>query len=102
MPNEGISKESSQNKGEGGALPSKANQSAVVNAAENKEQPTGEVSVGMLAAIQKHRLHRTGFSFYPKTGPMFISDWQYTPTPCRGAFVKKALVGKIFSLKKLR
>ena len=56
----------------------------------------------VLGMIQKHRLHWTGFSFHPKCGPMVISDWKYTPTPCWGAFVKEVLAGKQFTLKKMR
>lgn len=33
---------------------------------------------------------------------MVISDWQYTPTPYWGAFVKDALSGKQFELKRMR
>jgi endoglucanase len=33
---------------------------------------------------------------------MAILDWQYTPTPYWGAFVKDALSGKQFELKKMR
>jgi hypothetical protein len=33
---------------------------------------------------------------------MVISDWQYTPTPYWGAFVKDALAGKAFEMKKVR
>jgi hypothetical protein len=56
----------------------------------------------VIALIQRHRLHWTGFSFHPKCGPMVISDWNYTPTPYWGVFVKEALLGKAFELKKLR
>ena len=56
----------------------------------------------MLGLIQKHKLNWTGFSFHPKCGPMVISDWQYTPTPYWGAFVKEALAGKQFEVKKMR
>jgi hypothetical protein len=56
----------------------------------------------ILGLIQKHRLHWTGFSFHPKAAPTIISDWQYTPTPHWGEFVKDALAGKQFELKKLR
>ena len=56
----------------------------------------------VLGMIQKHRLHWTGFSFHPKCAPMVIADWDYTPTPYWGAFVKEALSGKLFETKKLR
>jgi hypothetical protein len=56
----------------------------------------------MLAVIQKYKLNWTGFSFHPKCGPMVISDWNYTPTPYWGVFVKEALAGKQFELQKMR
>ena len=55
-----------------------------------------------MAAIQKHKLNWTGFSFHPKCGPNAISDWSYTPTPFWGAYVKEALSGKQFELQKMR
>jgi endoglucanase len=56
----------------------------------------------MLGLIQKHKLNWTGFSFHPKCGPMVILDWQYTPTPYWGVFVKQALEGKPFEMKSMR
>ncbi len=56
----------------------------------------------MLGLIQKHKLNWTGFSFHPKCGPMVILDWQYTPTPYWGVYVKEALSGKAFELKSMR
>lgn len=56
----------------------------------------------VLGMIQKQRLHWTGFSFHPRCGPMVISDWDYTPTPYWGVFVKAALSGKHFETKKIR
>ena len=52
--------------------------------------------------IQKYRLNWTGFSFHPTCGPNVISDWDYTPTPHWGIFVKDALSGKQFELTKMR
>ena len=44
-----------------------------------------------------------GFQFsHPHCGPMVISDWDYTPTRYWGVFVKDALSGKQFELKKMR
>jgi hypothetical protein len=56
----------------------------------------------MLGFIQQHKLHWTGFSFHPKCGPNAISDWNYTPTPYWGVYVKAALGGERFELKKRR
>jgi endoglucanase len=56
----------------------------------------------MLGLIQKHKLNWTAFSFHPKATPVMIKGWDYEPTPFWGAFVKEALSGKSFELKKLR
>jgi len=55
----------------------------------------------VLAMIQKYKLHWTGFSFHPTCGPSVISDWQYTPTPYWGTYVKAALAGKQYTLTQL-
>jgi hypothetical protein len=56
----------------------------------------------MLGLIQKHRFNWTAWSFHPRTTPVLISDWNFTPTPFWGAFVKEALAGRQFELKRLR
>ncbi len=56
----------------------------------------------MLGFIQKHRLHWTAFSFHPKAAPTILTGWDYTPTPEWGTFVKRALAGEKFELKRLR
>ena len=56
----------------------------------------------MLGLIQKYKLNWTGFSFHTKCGPPVISDWNYTPTPYWGVFVKRALAGETFDMKKMR
>ena len=73
-----------------------------------QEQRYEAVGVGsawpadMIGLIQKYKLNWTGFSFHPKCGPMVIQDWKYTPTAYWGVFVKEALAGKQFELKKMR
>lgn len=71
-------------------------------AVRTEDLSSGEWPRDMLGLIQKHRLHWTGFSFHPKAAPMIILDWDYTPTPYWGTFVKEALAGKAFELKRLR
>jgi hypothetical protein len=56
----------------------------------------------VLGMIQQHELNWTAFSFHPKSAPMVIADWQYTPTPYWGAFAKDALAGKRFETVKMR
>ncbi len=56
----------------------------------------------MLGFIQQHKLHWTAWCLHPAATPLLISDWNYTPTPYWGAFVKEALSGKQFEFKKVR
>lgn len=49
-----------------------------------------------LAFIQKHRFSYTAWCFHPTASPCIISDWNYTPTPYWGAFVRAALRGARF------
>ena len=68
-------------------------------------EPVGPESAwppDMIGLIQKYKLNWTAFSFHPTMGPRVVSDWNYTPTPCWGVFVKDALAGKQFELKKIR
>ncbi len=50
----------------------------------------------MLNCIQEHRLNWTAWCFHPKASPRLLLDWEYTPTPFWGVFVKEALAGKKF------
>lgn len=68
---------------------------------ERQEDPFTWVP-DMLGVIQKHRLHWTAWCFHPKSTPRVLLDWDYTPTPFWGEFVKKALGGKLFETKRLR
>ena len=56
----------------------------------------------LLGMIQKHKLHWTAWSFHPKAAPKIISNWQYEPTPFWGDYVKSALGGREYELKKPR
>jgi endoglucanase len=56
----------------------------------------------MLGVIQKYKLNWTAWCFHPSAGPCVIQDWNYTPTPYWGKYVKEALYGKQFELKKMR
>lgn len=56
----------------------------------------------ILACIQKNKLHWTAWSFHPGASPCVISNWDYTPTPYWGAFVRAALRGARFESDRLR
>lgn len=47
----------------------------------------------MIGFIQANRLHWTAWSFHPRATPRVIGDWDFTPTPFWGAFVRAALRG---------
>ncbi len=45
----------------------------------------------VLAYINGHQFSWTAWSFHPSARPSVIADWNYTPTPYWGAFVKASL-----------
>ena len=50
----------------------------------------------VLQAIQDHNWSFTAWDLHPTAGPTLISDWDYTPTPEFGVYVKELLVtGKL-------
>ncbi len=69
---------------------------------EKQRYPLDGWAEDVLGMLQKHKLHWTGFSFHPRCGPMVIKDWNYTPTDYWGVYVKDALAGKQFEMKKMR
>ena len=69
--------------------------------AEAQEDPYTWVP-DALAMIQKYHLNYTAFSLHPRSTPVLISDWDYTPTPFWGVFAKDALHGKQFTLTRMR
>lgn len=56
----------------------------------------------MLGFIQKEHIHWTGWCLHPKAAPCLIVNWDYEPTPYWGAFVKRALSGERFGMKRMR
>lgn len=49
----------------------------------------------VLQALQEHQWHWTAWDLHPAAGPSLISDWEYTPTPGFGRWVKQALLGTL-------
>ncbi len=49
----------------------------------------------MLHELQTHHWNWTAWCLHPAASPCLISDWNYTPTPYFGAFVKEALLGTL-------
>lgn len=56
----------------------------------------------MFAFIQKHKLHWSAWSFHTGASPCVISDWNFTPTPYWGTFVRSALRGAKFTSDRVR
>jgi hypothetical protein len=46
----------------------------------------------MLAVLEAHGWNWTAWDFHPTAWPCLISDWNYTPTPESGVWVKRALM----------
>jgi len=49
----------------------------------------------VLQVIQDRNWSWTAWDFHPQAGPTLISDWNYTPTPDFGVFVKQMLAGTL-------
>lgn len=56
----------------------------------------------ILGFIQQHKLHWTAWSFHTDATPRLLADWQYTPTPFFGAWVRGALLGARFQMTHMR
>ena len=57
-------------------------------------RPPGEQWVRqVLQALQDHDWNWTAWDLHPAAGPRLISDWNYTPTPTFGKWVKQELAG---------
>jgi len=69
--------------------------------AKNQEDPYTWMP-DALGLLQKYHLNWTAFCMHPKAWPTLIENWDYTPTADFGVFVKDALAGKQFDLKKMR
>jgi hypothetical protein len=88
--------------GEVGAPPDWKSVDFIPEAARTEDLRSGDWPRDVLGMIQAEGLHWTAFSFHPKATPVVISDWDYTPTPYWGAFVKEALSGRRFEMKRMR
>ena len=49
----------------------------------------------VLQIMHDHNWNWTAWDMHPSAGPCLISDWNYTPTPYYGIFVKEALLGTL-------
>ena len=69
--------------------------------AEDQEDPN-TFCPDMLGFIQEHKLHWTGWCMHTGATPRLLLDWNYTPTPFWGAYVRRALAGERFPVSRLR
>jgi endoglucanase len=49
----------------------------------------------VMQAIEEHQWSYTAWDFHPRAGPTLIADWDYSPTPRFGVFVKQMLDGTL-------
>jgi hypothetical protein len=59
-------------------------------------KPTGDDwLLHVMQVIQDRKWSWTAWDFHPQAGPTLISDWNYTPTPDFGVFVKQMIAGTL-------
>jgi endoglucanase len=61
----------------------------------SKMAPDDNWLLHVLQAIEAHQWSYTAWDLHPRAGPRLIADWDYTPTPHFGVFVKQALDGTL-------
>jgi hypothetical protein len=60
-----------------------------------KEMSADNWLLHVMQAIQEHQWSFTAWDLHPSAGPALISDWNYTPSPRYGVFVKEMLDGTL-------
>jgi hypothetical protein len=65
------------------------------NSGPSKRAPADNWLLHVLQAIEDHQWSYTAWDLHPAAGPTLISDWNYTPSPRYGVFVKEALAGTL-------
>jgi endoglucanase len=61
----------------------------------SKKFPADNWLLHVLQAINDHQWSYTAWDLHPHAGPTLLSDWNYTPSPRFGVFVKQALDGTL-------
>lgn len=56
----------------------------------------------LFGMVQKYKLHWAAWSMHTEATPRIIADWNFTPTPFWGAYVKAALDGRKYESPRLR
>jgi hypothetical protein len=65
------------------------------NSGPSKRAPADNWLLHVLQAIEDHHWSYTAWDLHRAAGPALISDWNYTPSPHYGVFVKQALAGTL-------
>jgi len=65
------------------------------NSGPSKRVSADDWLMHVLQAIDDHQWSYTAWDLHPVAGPRLISDWNYTPSPRYGVFVKQALSGTL-------
>ncbi len=65
------------------------------NSGPSKREADDNWLLHVLQAIQDHHWSYTAWDLHPLAGPRLVSDWNYTPSPRFGVFVKEALNGTL-------
>ncbi len=61
----------------------------------SKMVPADNWLLHVLQAIQDHQWSYVAWDLHPHAGPRLIADWNYTPTPRFGVFVKQMMDGTL-------
>jgi hypothetical protein len=61
----------------------------------SRKVPADNWLLHVLQAIQGHQWSYTAWDLHTSAGPTLISDWNYTPSPRFGVFLKQALAGTL-------
>ncbi len=65
------------------------------NSGPSRRVPTDNWLLHVLQAIEDHQWSYTAWDLHRSAGPTLISDWNYTPSPRFGVFVKQALASTL-------
>jgi len=65
------------------------------DSAPSKMDPTDNWLLHVIQAIDDHQWSYTAWDFSREAGPTLLTDWNYTPSPRFGVFVKQMLAGTL-------
>jgi hypothetical protein len=62
-------------------------------------QEAAHRATGVLKSLRDHDLNWIAWSFHPAAGPCILANWDYTPTPYYGIYVRDALEGRAVAVQ---